>query len=188
MIKLAYTTPMAEQDYLWWQELEDVEMMNKLQWDIIKKFLAQHRNGSIGFNVYLENNESIVDVYVTKDERNGEIQNAISCGNCKSLIETIKQLLADENETVIVKQRDTTAAKPNKLTGIAHNIKLRTSGDDNWKYAMDIETSNNQQQAVILENTYSVETHDETGITLYADNKGELLEQAKEITSIINQN
>ena len=145
MIKLAYTTPMAEQDYLWWQELEDVEMMNKLQWDIIKKFLAQHRNGSIGFNVYLENNESIVDVYVTKDERNGEIQNAISCGNCKSLIATIKQLLADENETVIVKQRDTTANKPNNLTGIAHNSEHQAMIIGSMLWTLKLVTTNSKQ-------------------------------------------
>ncbi|WP_176714296.1 hypothetical protein [Limosilactobacillus reuteri] len=43
--------------------------------------------------VYVDGSESIVDVYTDENiAKDGQINNAISCGNCKSLIKTIKQL------------------------------------------------------------------------------------------------
>lgn len=36
---MIYTLPMAQQDALIWQDREDIELLNKLQWKIVKDFI-----------------------------------------------------------------------------------------------------------------------------------------------------
>lgn len=92
-MEILYTEEMAAQDKLWNEEKEILPLMNALQWQVITKFLQGGNKKNLHFNVYVDGNESIVDVYTDKNiEKDGQINNAISCGNCKSLIETIKQL------------------------------------------------------------------------------------------------
>lgn len=102
-MEIEYTQAMATQDYLWNKQQEDLEAMNKLQWQIITDFLRDGNKERLHFKVYLEGNESIVDVYNESNiARDGQIEDAISCGNCKTLIETIEELVSEThaNQTV----------------------------------------------------------------------------------------
>ena len=95
-MEIEYTQAMATQDYLWDKQQEDLEAMNKLQWQIITDFLRGGNKERLHFKVYLEGNESIVDVYNESNiARDGQIEDAISCGNCKTLIETIEELVSE---------------------------------------------------------------------------------------------
>lgn len=95
-MEIEYTQVMATQDYLWSKQQEDVEAMNKLQWQIVTDFLRDGNKERLHFKVYLEGNESIVDVYNELNiARDGQIEGAISCGNCKTLIETIEGLVSE---------------------------------------------------------------------------------------------
>lgn len=95
-MEIEYTQAMATQDYLWNKQQEDLEAMNKLQWQIITDFLREGNKERLHFKVYLEGNESIVDVYNESNiARDGQIEDAISCGNCKTLIETIEELVSE---------------------------------------------------------------------------------------------
>lgn len=95
-MEIEYTQAMATQDYLWNKQQEDLEAMNKLQWQIITDFLRDGNKERLHFKVYLEGNESIVDVYNESNiARDGQIKDAISCGNCKTLIETIEELVSE---------------------------------------------------------------------------------------------
>lgn len=95
-MEIEYTQAMATQDYLWNKQQEDLEAMNKLQWQIITDFLRDGNKERLHFKVYLEGNKSIVDVYNESNiARDGQIEDAISCGNCKTLIETIEELVSE---------------------------------------------------------------------------------------------
>lgn len=92
-MEILYTEEMSAQDKLWNEEKEILPLMNSLQWQIITKFLKGGNKENLHFNVYVDGSESIVDVYTDENiAKDGQINNAISCGNCKSLIKTIKQL------------------------------------------------------------------------------------------------
>lgn len=92
-MEILYTKEMLAQDKLWNEEKEILPLMNRLQWQIITKFLKGGNKENLHFNVYIDGNESIVDVYTDENiNKDGQIDNAVSCGNCKALIETIKQL------------------------------------------------------------------------------------------------
>src|SRR5699024_8196665 len=97
-MEIEYTQAMATQDYLWNKQQEDLEAMNKLQWQIIADFLRSGNKERLHFKVYLEGNESIVDVYNESSiGQGGQVEGAISCGNCKALIKTIQKLMLESN-------------------------------------------------------------------------------------------
>ena len=58
------------------------------------------------------------------------------------------------------------------------NFKLRENDpydNPDYKYELDIDTSDEKLISKIIKSSLLVETHNETGITLYSNNKQELL-------------
>lgn len=84
---MIYTLPMAQQDALVWQDLENIELLNKLQWKIVKDFLKDGNPHGITFNVHLdENKKSVVDTFVPQD------QSHFTAHTCKQLIDHLQHL------------------------------------------------------------------------------------------------
>lgn len=128
-MEIEYTQVMATQDYLWSKQQEDVEAMNKLQWQIITDFLRDGNKERLHFKVYLEGNESIVDVYNELNiARDGQIEGAISCGNCKTLIETIEGLVSEThaNQAVLKTADDMDTPSINYDNRVYNLIELDT--------------------------------------------------------------
>ena len=128
-MKIEYTKEMEIQDKLWDKEQEDLEQMNKLQWQIIADFLRSGNKERLHFKVYLEGNESIVDVYNELNiARDGQIEGAISCGNCKTLIETIEGLVSEThaNQAVLKTADDMDTPSINYDNRVYNLIELDT--------------------------------------------------------------
>lgn len=101
MPAIKYTPEMTMQDQLWVDEKENLPLMNRLQWSIIKDFLRQGNPKGLHFNVYLNDDESIVDVYGPEDIANdGHIIQAKSFGNCKGLVNYLNHTLNQQNHHV----------------------------------------------------------------------------------------
>lgn len=101
MPAIKYTPEMAMQDQLWVDEKENLPLMNRLQWSIIKAFLRQGNPQRLHFNVYFNENESLVDVYSYDDiDADGYITHATSFGNCKELVNYLNRVSQQQNHHV----------------------------------------------------------------------------------------
>lgn len=98
MPAIKYTPEMEMQDQLWLHEQENLPLMNHLQWSIIKAFLRQGNPKGLHFNVYFNDDESIVDVYGPENIANdGHIIQAKSFGNCKGLVNYLNHTLNQQH-------------------------------------------------------------------------------------------
>lgn len=101
--EIEYTEEMLKQDLLWRDESEDVEVMKKLQKEIIN---AAKNAGWTGFaNQYVHENEAIVELYPSEEfyERaaNGEAgyeNNGEYTSRCDTLIKLLQLLIEMEDE------------------------------------------------------------------------------------------
>lgn len=101
MPAIKYIPEMEMQDQLWLHEQENLPLMNHLQWSIIKAFLRQGNPKGLHFNVYFNDDESIVDVYGPEDiASDGHIIQAKSFGNCKGLVNYLNRVLQQQNHRV----------------------------------------------------------------------------------------
>lgn len=67
------------------------------------------------------------------------------------------------------------------------NFKLRENDPHNnpdYKYQLDIDTDNANLMSQIINSTFFVETDDETGVTLYANDKQALLDEKQRIQQL----
>lgn len=68
------------------------------------------------------------------------------------------------------------------------NFKFRENNPHNnpdYKYELDIDTDNVDLRSQIINSTWLVESDDETGVTLYANNKQELLNEKERIQQLV---
>lgn len=95
MIKITYTEEMQENDRLWQEEKEDIELMLKLYGEIYNE--AKEKGFTQLVEIYDAGNEGIVDVYLDEEDmelcRLGTNEPAGSFGYCKPFIEYIESIL-----------------------------------------------------------------------------------------------
>lgn len=68
------------------------------------------------------------------------------------------------------------------------NFKFRENNpydNPDYKYELDIDTNDVKLMSEIIDSTSFVETDNETGVTLYANNKQELLAEKQRIQQLI---
>ena len=68
------------------------------------------------------------------------------------------------------------------------NIQLRENNpydDPDYKFELDIDTNDVKLMSEIIDSTFFVETDNETGVTLYANNKQELLAEKERIQQLV---
>ena len=68
------------------------------------------------------------------------------------------------------------------------NFKLRENNpydNPDYKYELDIDTNNVKLMSEIIDSTSFVETDNETGVTLYANNKQALLDEKERIQQLV---
>lgn len=92
IIKLNYTDEMKEQDLLWKNEEEDLEVMEKLYKEIIKE--AQEKGFKGHYVIYEYNGECICKIYEDIEHYNNNDEDSdVMVGYCKPLIEYLEALL-----------------------------------------------------------------------------------------------
>lgn len=94
MLNIAYTQEMKYQDQLWKSEKEDFEIMERLQNEIVNQAKQNELLKDYYYITYLAyEDEIITEVYESEEIMDNGENSFFTCGNCKALIENIKNLI-----------------------------------------------------------------------------------------------
>lgn len=88
-----YTNEMRLQDSLWQSASENLEVMKHLQTEIIKKAKQHEKLKNYYYITYIAAfDEVLTEAYKNETAMYEDEENYFSCGNCKALIENLKEL------------------------------------------------------------------------------------------------
>ena len=93
MTLLKYTSTMNQQDWKINDHKEEIDIMNKLQWQIIKDYLKNGNPHNLHFAVGLnkpDQDESIVTIYNV--DENGDFQNRHTFNTCRNLVDYLNRI------------------------------------------------------------------------------------------------